>query len=128
MLQPSPLFSQSRVHTRPCQGGQDFLLTEPSPQAIPALPLCHKLGSSPCSEMASGEVPREKGLGVTGKESPPAWPNGAGDAASSFREKKKLSWDITFQLNREMAVKHLRYYLYYLENKKKGGFLLFPSQ
>lgn len=57
MLQTLPLFSQSRVHTRPCQGGQDFLLAEPSPQAVPPLPLCHKLGSSPCSEMALGGGP-----------------------------------------------------------------------
>lgn len=64
-----------------------------------------------------------------GKGSPPALPDRAGDAASPCREKKKLSWDISFQLNRVMAIKHLRYYLYYLEkNNKKGFFLLFPSQ
>ena len=61
---------------------------------------------------------------MTGEGSPPARPDGAGDDASPCREKKKLSWDTTFQLNREMGIKLQHYYLHCLENNKKR---IFPT-
>lgn len=124
MLQPSPLFSQSWLHTRPCQGGQDFSLGRAKPQAVPALALCHKLGSIPRSEMALGGS-WGKGLVHDGDGVSPCPDSGARDAASPCKEKKKLTWGITFQLNREMSVKHLCYYLYYLEDRKKRIFFYY---
>lgn len=121
MLQPSSLFSQSWLHTRPCQGGQDFSPGRAKPQAVAALPLCHKLGSIPCSEMAWGGS-WGKGLERDGDGVSPCPASGATDAASPCKEKNKLTWDITFQLKREMSAKHLCYYFYNLEDRKKRVF------